>query len=659
MATLQGQTRCGGHEDARPLRQHSSPVGAEPRATIATPLTCNSVAPQGCGDFVGTTKLLVFQAIRPSASTARGVYSSCHVAPNTSRPERTDEETSTLSTHFLATSLAFGLAGCAADGAAPAERIQPSERTTSTTQADTVTPPGGKDDSVSKPMPAPHLGPRGSGSAGGSTGGGDGGTATSGPAWQPLVNQSQVVGAGHAMLLTDGTVIAQSVYSALTATGWDLNTWWKLTPDAFGSYVNGTWSQIASLPNGYAPMYYGSAVLPDGRVIIQGGEYQVIDGQPVTVWQTNGAIYDPVKDEWTAVAPPTGWTFIGDAVSTVLADGRFLLSDDWSQTAIFNPASLTWTTYATTGKADFYDEEGWTLLPSGKVLTVDTNNAAALTNSEILDPSTGAWTSAGSTIVKLADFNADGTGSWEMGPQVLRPDGTVFAAGGTGHSAVYDTSCGKWTAGPDFPVVAGGQLDVADGPAALAPNGNVSWWQALASTTRRRTSTSSTARRSMRSPFRRARPTSRRTRPTCFCCRPADHLHGLEQRRGHLSGAEARLSIGRPAHRRRLRALQPRAGQHVPPRRHRPERHLAGGCLRRRLAAGDELPARPHHQRQDGPRVLRAHARPQRHERRSQQASHTFFDVPAGIETGSSQLVVVANGIPSDPVSVRITASAR
>ena len=56
---------------------------------------------------------------------------------------------------------------------------------------------------------------------------------------------------------------------------------------------------------------------------------------------------------------------------------------------------------------------------------------------------------------------------------MLRPDGTVFATGangaGAGHTSIYNTSTGGWTAGPDFP----GTLDVADGPAALLPDGNV------------------------------------------------------------------------------------------------------------------------------------------------------------------------------------------
>src|SRR5205823_8468732 len=38
-----------------------------------------------------------------------------------------------------------------------------------------------------------------------------------------------------------------------------------------------------------------------------------------------------------------------------------------------------------------------------------------------------------------------------------------------GHTAIYDSHTGGWTGGPDFP----GSLDIADGPAALEPNGRV------------------------------------------------------------------------------------------------------------------------------------------------------------------------------------------
>ncbi|HWE24570.1 MAG TPA: hypothetical protein VG496_11600, partial [Myxococcales bacterium] len=59
--------------------------------------------------------------------------------------------------------------------------------------------------------------------------------------WTPLTNQPTFLadGAANPILLTDGTVLVQDA---------GFPDWWKLTPDASGSYVNGTWSQVASLP---------------------------------------------------------------------------------------------------------------------------------------------------------------------------------------------------------------------------------------------------------------------------------------------------------------------------------------------------------------------------------------------------------------------------
>ena len=68
---------------------------------------------------------------------------------------------------------------------------------------------------------------------------------------------------GLCLLLTDATVMCQSYGS-----------WLKLTPDAFGSYVNGTWSEIASFPSGYVPDAFASAVLADGRVVAVWGRIQ-------------------------------------------------------------------------------------------------------------------------------------------------------------------------------------------------------------------------------------------------------------------------------------------------------------------------------------------------------------------------------------------------
>ena len=352
-------------------------------------------------------------------------------------------------------------AGCSA-GAQP--QHQATEGVATTTQALATAAAASGDDDDHKPIPVrrnvtPHTGGT---SSGGSTGGGAGG-GTPG-AWAQVTSPAGFY-PGTALLLTDGSVMLQDSNSA---------AWWKLTPDTSGNYVNGRWTQLASPPNGYDPAYYASAVLPDGRVIVEGGEYNDWNVSGDAVWTTQGAIYDPTTDAWTAIAPPAGWTTIGDAPSIVLADGRFVLGNCCStQAAVLDPKTLTWTPIGT-GKADQNNEEGFTLLPDGDVLVVDANNLADLRSTELFNPRTTRWTFAGDTPLELADTDPDNGGSHELGPQVLRPDGTVLAVGATGHTAVYHLRSGRWTAGPDFPVIAGeGQIEVADGPAVLEPNGNV------------------------------------------------------------------------------------------------------------------------------------------------------------------------------------------
>ncbi|HZP65899.1 MAG TPA: hypothetical protein VFB32_06280, partial [Rudaea sp.] len=282
---------------------------------------------------------------------------------------------------------------------------------------------------------------------------------------------------GLPLLLTDGSVMFQ---------GSALSNWWKLTPDANGSYVNGTWSQLASIPYtwNYAPYAFASAVLADGRVIIEGGEYN--ENGPFSI-TNKGAIYDPVGDFWTPVAPPPGWSTIGDSASIVMPNGKFLLGDKiTTRIAELDPATMTWTALAAAGKADFNAEEGWTLLPDGSILTVDVLNAPATERYTYVDASQGGhWDSAGATPKSLA-FNFGDTaipfngGSYlppgETGPCILRPDRTVFCTGASddslqnfAHTAIFSLDSGTWSAGPDFPP----GDDAGDASATLLPNGNV------------------------------------------------------------------------------------------------------------------------------------------------------------------------------------------
>jgi len=273
--------------------------------------------------------------------------------------------------------------------------------------------------------------------------------------WQELTNAPSFE-ADTPLLLTDGTVMVHQYQST---------KWWRLTPSITGSYLAGTWSELASAPSGYEPLYFASAVLADGNVVVEGGEY---DGSQSET--NNGAIYNPVTNTWTSITAPTGWTHIGDAQSVVLANGTFILGNCGYAGSICSPfqlkqallheTTLTWTITGSS-KADQNSEESWTLLPSGDVLVVDMDNG---TESELYNPSTGSWSLAGSTIVPLPE-----TACYEIGPAVLRPDGTVFAIGGNNNTAIYNTNTATWSAGPTFPIGFG----VEDGPAALLPDGNV------------------------------------------------------------------------------------------------------------------------------------------------------------------------------------------
>lgn len=289
---------------------------------------------------------------------------------------------------------------------------------------------------------------------------------------QRLAHQSPD-GAGICFQLTDGSVMCQ---------GGRESDWYKLTPDVTGSYVNGSWTRAANLPSGYVPDAFASAVLTDGRLVITGGEYL---NNNFTL--TNlGAIYDPKANTWTNLPAPASWKYIGDSPSIVLPNGNYMVGNKLAKSmAVLNPKTLTWTMLAATGKSDFNAEEGWTLLPDGSILTMDVKHAP---NSERFLPSTKTWTTAGSTIVDLHSpspfgcipYGPGGTLCYyppgEIGPAILRPDGTIFATGsysntgsGAGHNAIFDPKTKTWTPGPDFP----NGDNAGDSFAVLLPSGNV------------------------------------------------------------------------------------------------------------------------------------------------------------------------------------------
>jgi hypothetical protein len=313
---------------------------------------------------------------------------------------------------------------------------------------------------------------------------------TSSP-WTPLENPPPFGTPGTMLLESNGDVLVHDEPNNNVTAG--SNEWWQLTPAANGSYIDGTWSQIASMAAGYSPEYFASAILPDGRMIVEGGEY--IGNS--AAWSNQGAIYNPVTNTWTSVAPPQGWTNMGDAASEVLDNGTFMLQqpcqtclttpDPVVDQALLNARTLTWTVIPGTGKEDPNDEEGYTLLPNGQVLTVDVWEGIGGT--QVFNPSTDTWEFAGDTAP-----GGDPVNLWpvvEIGPQVEMPGGNVFVVGaGTStqqpptacttdvptQTAVYHYGAGiadAWTAGPEIPAINGQEMDSTDGPGSILPDGNV------------------------------------------------------------------------------------------------------------------------------------------------------------------------------------------
>lgn len=438
-----------------------------------------------------------------------------------------------------------------------------------------------------------------------------------------------------AFQLTDGRVLGQS---------FNEQHWYLLTPDNKGSYVNGTWTRAADLPSNYAPYAFSSAVLADGRVVVQGGEYDFGNFSLTN----KGVIYDPQKNTWAKLSPPDGFHYIGDSGAGVLADGRYVVLDKLNKKmAALDPSTLQWEMLPTDGKRDFNSEEGPVLLPDGSLLVVDVKAAP---HTERYSPATGTWTDAGNTPVSLkgppccecVNYGKHGQKCYhppgETGPAILRPDGTVFATGalpetGPAHTAVYDPSKNSWTAGPDFP----NGDDAGDNFAALLPNGNVlvegnsgSAYEFDGKKLNRQSA--------------------------CLC---GDSLMVLPTGEVLLGGDSVYQATGKYKS-----AWQPTV-TNAPASVNRGATYQISGTqfngLSQANGFGDELMTftnyplvRITNKSSGHVFYARTHDHSTMGVATGNQTVSTNFDVPSSAETGESTLVVVANGIPSQPVSITV-----
>lgn len=266
--------------------------------------------------------------------------------------------------------------------------------------------------------------------------------------WTQVTNLAPHLSGGGMQLLTDGSILCKSEGGGSDGYG---NIWDKLTPDANGSYINGTWSSIAPMIN--TRLYFSTQILKDGRLYVAGGEYGT--------GGSSAEVYNPATNTWSAAPAPGG--VISDANSVLMPDGRVMqamVNGTLKTTKIYNPATNTYIAGPTC--IGIHNESSWVKQADNSILFVDRLS----TNSERYIPATNTWTADGTVPVNLYDPFGD-----ETGPALLLPDGRSFYIGSTGKTAFYTpsgtTSPGTWATGPTVP----GNNGSTDAPAAIAPNG--------------------------------------------------------------------------------------------------------------------------------------------------------------------------------------------
>jgi len=276
--------------------------------------------------------------------------------------------------------------------------------------------------------------------------------------WVPIATPCPGYADGVSLLLTDGTVMVK------VCNGGDdtiENMWAKLTPDAHGSYANGTWTMMN--PMHKTRLFCSSQMLKDGRLYVAGGEYGSGD--------RDGETYNPLTDTWTLAGPLPATSSLANALqiydgnSMLLPDGRVLQNcvlPSSTGNVFFNPVTDSYS-YAPSclGGAD---ESAWLKLPDASILFIDIYSQ----NSERYIPALNTWLRDDTLPVMLYD-----SFGYELGPSLMLPDGRGFFIGSTPYTAFYtptgDTTKGTWAEGPAIP----DSLGAVDAAAAMMSNGKI------------------------------------------------------------------------------------------------------------------------------------------------------------------------------------------
>ncbi|MFI9117009.1 Kelch repeat-containing protein [Streptomyces venezuelae] len=219
--------------------------------------------------------------------------------------------------------------------------------------------------------------------------------------------------------------------------------------------ARGHWSPAGEMPFAgfWAPPADAAVQLPDGRVLLAGGE----DGRRVPTDVT--ALFDPAEGTWSSAgALGTGRRLHS---TTLLADGRVLVAGGIGEPPgpapatgldsceVYDPATDTWTGTGRLREARF--SHSATLLPDGRVLVAggaavrSADSHRTLRSAEAYDPVAGTWT----PVRPMTDARFGH-------PAVRFDDGRVLMVGGIlavgrgshtalAHCELYDPAADGWT----------------------------------------------------------------------------------------------------------------------------------------------------------------------------------------------------------------------
>jgi hypothetical protein len=181
-----------------------------------------------------------------------------------------------------------------------------------------------------------------------------------------------------------------------------------------------------------ARWHHAMVTLPDGRVLVAGGEGSVSDGSAPPTWLSSAEVYDPATGRFTAIAPMQNVS--GAAMAVLLPNGRVAVLPQWST------------------DQDYLTERTG-VSPVG----------------EVFDPMTGTFTLALGSLPTIADSATLLTGGRLLVTGAALPGPSASGPGLRSWAVVYDPDAGG-TTGLPAPM---GRLP---GTAALPDGGVVLAW---------------------------------------------------------------------------------------------------------------------------------------------------------------------------------------